>query len=80
MILNIFKQLRKLPYSFGIQFEKDVQKVLDKSLVQVHEKISREQRNEWMKDHSLCKMDNNSYMYQPCNTQESPDFIIKQDK
>ena len=80
MILNIFKQIRKLPYSFGIQFEKDVQKVLDKSLVQVHKKISREERNEWMKDHSLCKMDNNSYMYQPCNTQESPDFIIKQDK
>ena len=44
MILNIFKQLRKLPYSFGIEFEKDVQKVLDKSLVQVHYKISKRRK------------------------------------
>ena len=37
------------------------------------------ERNEWIKDNNLCNMKNNSYIYQPCNTQESPDFIIKQD-
>jgi len=34
-------------------------------------------RDLWLKDPSKCYMENNTFISQPCGTQNSPDFIVK---
>lgn len=41
------------------------------------QKISKSDRDSWMRDSELCSLKNGEYISQPCGTHDSPDFIVK---
>ena len=77
---DIFKEINNLKYASGVEFESKVKDILNQSLKQKTKKLSKKEKELWINDNELCDIENNSFLYQPCGTQNSPDFIIKQDK
>ncbi len=88
---KILEDIQKMPYYRNYQavsgkvhnvanHEKAVEDILVKhGLSETKKKISKEERNKWMSDSSICDLPNDCYVFQPCGKNDSPDFIVKKD-
>ena len=48
-------------------------------LSEVTQKVTRKQRDLWLSNPSKCSLPDNSFVFQPCGHNDSPDFIMKVD-
>ena len=86
---NALKQIQKMPYYQNYaaasgavhnvaKHEDAVEDIfVQNNFQKVERSIPKEQRNEWLKDNSLCDLEDGTFVSQPCGTHESPDFILK---
>lgn len=87
----IFEQILKMPYYRNYaaasgavhnvsKHEDAVRDVFfSQDLLEVSRKVTRKQRDLWLSDSSKCDLPNNSFVFQPCGQNDSPDFIMKVD-